>query len=117
MNIPNDGEPNHLPYIHNVEKSASIHNLSYESNSTNTSSTGGGTKNFRKKLLTKQLKTLTNQNEVKNVEPVLQSYADQEDRFYETNEMDNIQNDDNRYLKPAQFQNGNSKHRLNEQYI
>ena len=109
LHIPN-GDTTQLPYLNNVEKSVSMHNLSVQSNSTNTSSsnaTGGsaGSKNFRKKLLNKQLKTLANQNDIINL---AQADQEQDDNSYyqeNINEFSNLQNDD-RYLTPVQIQNG-----------
>jgi hypothetical protein len=90
----------------NLEKSNSMQNLSVRSNTTNTSSsnvTGGSTasKNFRKKLLNKPLKTLTNQS---NIRPLPQVDDEEQDNNY-YQENTNIQNDD-RYLTPVQMQNG-----------
>jgi hypothetical protein len=103
------GEATQLPHLNNLEKANSMQNLSVRSNTTNTSvsnATSGSTssKNFRKKLLNKPLKTLANQS---NIRPLPQEDDVQQDNNYyqeNTNVSSNIQNDD-RYLTPVQMQN------------
>ena len=76
-------------------------NLSNVSDSTNTSGSTNGPKNFRKKLLNKPLKQLTNQNEVKNLSTFQPAPA---------------QIDDDTYLMPVDNQNENGSQQQRPKY-